>query len=820
MTYYSDALIPPDPYFFDREQDEPMQAWPRYQLQLDQLAAQDQLRTRRFIRRRCAEGESSDSEMEGAADGPKRAAVPTPSSTDTSKAKEQEYVKLDPRDIGMSVGLKQLYSGKEDKRGRFTWQTTIPEDLGKPAEDAESEKWAIIVRNTKVYNDPKKVLAIHSIVIQSPLLKELLKQVLADYPGVTVGLKRLEFSGRFEPLIHRWHQLNTAITALKEHQRADAEAASDNEIRIKHAELLHDLLTKEFKETIEASTDLIGQGVMTYEHLWTLFQPGSSVYSKQQGQDRIFRMHSSKYGTDRNGNPVYWLTCQYVDYDGTRWGTQKLNMSISSFEGTRPITNLPTLPLDFHQDKAGVIARLTERGGKVEKLAGSHYRAYNGIGWRLNNMGGKDKYTIKGRVVLDTYGWNRFNPNMSIFVTPLHVKQATGPSGSGGDDSPVGEFGGDDEYEDGYDEEEGGMPMDGFFADEEDDEIKKLVLTDEQKMICSPLVRGYALKEKVWLNLFVNAVLDIDFNSRAFDSLVLPKNQKELILGFTATQQSYRSQFDDVIEGKGRGIILLLCGPPGVGKTLTAESVAEEMKVPLYMMSAGDLGLDPRHVESKLQGILDMCTRWNAILLLDEADVFLEERSLHELERNKLVSIFLRVLEYYEGIMFLTTNRVQTFDQAFQSRIHISLEYHELDAKSRKTVWNNFLQQHDISQTAARVRRLKALPSAAKAPPTNDVTTNGDVPNGSNGFADVDKALELRKKQTLPHQLTAKHIDKLSQLNLNGRQIKNFLKTAQLLASRRGEGLSYEHVDTVMEVTQHLHNTTQESERTKQSFFS
>lgn len=88
-----------------------------------------------------------------------------------------------------------------------------------------------------------------------------------------------------------------------------------------------------------------------------------------------------------------------------------------------------------------------------------------------------------------------------------------------------------------------------------------------------------------------------------------------------------------------------------MGKTLTAESVAEEMRAPLYQMSAGDLGLDPRHVESKLQGILDMCTRWNSILLLDEADIFLEERSLHELERNKLVSIFLRVLEYYEGIM-------------------------------------------------------------------------------------------------------------------------------------------------------------------------
>jgi hypothetical protein len=395
-----DALVPPEPYFLTDEDEE--------RLQLLRLQAAHQ-RTHRINRRRALglnhheDDDSSDSDnMENLTDALKGAKL-TPESGDTPK---EELVKLDPAEIGMSVGLKHLYSGKEDRRGRFQWQPKPPEDLGKPAEDAESEKWAIIVRNTKVYNDPKKVLSIHSIVVQSPLLKDLLKDVLAGYPGVTVGLKRLEFSGRFEPIIHRWAELNSAINALKTKQRS-GEADSDVEDRIKHAELLHDLLKKEFADTIEASTDLKSQGVITYEHLWTLFQPGSFVYSKQQGQDRIFRLHSSKYGQDRNGNPVYWLTCQYVDYDGSRWGTNKLNLSISLFEGTRPITNLPTLPLDSHTEKEALMARLVERGSKVEKLAGSHYLAYNGIGWRLNSMGDKDKYSIKGRIVIDTYGWNR-----------------------------------------------------------------------------------------------------------------------------------------------------------------------------------------------------------------------------------------------------------------------------------------------------------------------------------------------------------------------------------------------------------------------------
>lgn len=342
--------------------------------------------------------------------------------------------------------------------------------------------------------------------------------------------------------------------------------------------------------------------------------------------------------------------------------------------------------------------------------------------------------------------------------------------------------------------------MEGHFLDEEEDgeEAARLPLTDLQKMICTPIVRGYSLKDKMWLNFFVNSLHDITFNTKAFESLVLPDNEKELILGFASTPEAYRRQFDDVVEGKGRGMVILLCGPPGTGKTLTAEGVAEEMKTPLFVMSAGDLGLDPRHVETKLQGVLDMCTRWNAILLLDEADVFLEERSLHELERNKLVSIFLRVLEYYEGNMILTTNRVQTFDPAFQSRILISIDYKELTVDSRRAVWTNFLKKHDETQTAARAKPPKAVEDS--------------------GSAD---AHEQHVKRTLPHQISKSDIDHLARtLVLNGRQIKNVLKTAQLLALRTGEGLGKQHIEKVLQVTQHLHNSTREKESTRNSVFS
>ncbi|EME46782.1 hypothetical protein DOTSEDRAFT_125767 [Dothistroma septosporum NZE10] len=696
----------------------------------------------------------------------------------------------------MRSTTQQLYSGKEDKRGRFQWQTEIPEDVGEPVEDAESEKWALVVRKVRVYGDPKKTLAMHSVLVQSPLLKELLENVLSDYPGVTVTLKRLEFSGRFEPLIHRWPQLKSAVGELRQKQQEGDTDVCLGE-RIMHAELLDSLLTKEFADIHEAVGDMTKNGVTTYEHLWVLFQPGAIVYSKQDNQDRALLLQSSKYGVDRNQQKVLWLTCRYVDFDGTSFGTQKLNLSIAEFDGVCPIDSLAAFPIEHHSSAEKLKAKLMERGGKIEELAGSHYRNYNGVGWKLNSMAQKEPTTVKGRIVVDTFGFNRFNPDQAIYLTPLHARENPAAAPASGSSMPAAGMANTfirvtrslentgrlpvniNDYDD------GGMPADGFF-DHEAESKTRAPLSEEHKILCIPLVRGYALREKVWLNFFVNSVQDITFSEKAFEALVLPANQKELLLGFSKTNQSEDNQFDDVIAGKGKGIIVLLCGPPGVGQTLTAESVAEEMRVPLYMMSAGDLGLDSRTIEMKLQGVLDMCTRWKAVLLIDEADVFLEQRDLHNLERNKLVSIFLRVLEYYEGTMFLTTNRVQTFDPAFQSRIHISLEYAELDTKARRSIWKTFLDQHNDRATGAVV----------------------------DGFA-----AERGGRGALAHTMSESDMRRLSQLELNGRQIKNVLKVAAMLAALHDQALGYGHVEAAMEGTQYLYKATQASDQTKSSLF-
>ncbi|XDG10535.1 hypothetical protein ABKA04_010150 [Annulohypoxylon sp. FPYF3050] len=205
-------------------------------------------------------------------------------------------------------------------------------------------------------------------------------------------------------------------------------------------------------------------------------------------------------------------------------------------------------------------------------------------------------------------------------------------------------------------------------------------------------IKGFNLRKKRWLDLPVDNLGDVVWNTKAFDSLVLEESTKELIKALVSNQtETERST--DVISGKGNGLILLLHGGPGTGKTLTAESVAETAEKPLYPVTCGDIGTEPEAVENYLESVLHLGKTWGCVVLLDEADVFLEQRSLEDLRRNALVSVFLRVLEYYEGILILTSNRVGTFDEAFKSRIQLSVHYKNLNAEDRGRIWSNFISR-------------------------------------------------------------------------------------------------------------------------------
>ncbi|EUC46495.1 hypothetical protein COCMIDRAFT_92717, partial [Bipolaris oryzae ATCC 44560] len=263
-------------------------------------------------------------------------------------------------------------------------------------------------------------------------------------------------------------------------------------------------------------------------------------------------------------------------------------------------------------------------------------------------------------------------------------------------------------------------------------------------------VVSYDLRRKRWIDLQVDHIRDVVWNTQAFESLAIDDDAKEL-LEAVVTNQIVSSKGTDIIADKGNGLIILLHGGPGTGKTFTAKSMADFSKKPLYRVTCGDIGTNPEQVETYLESVLHLGLTWDCVVLLDEADVFLEERGQSDLVRNALVSVFLRVLEYYQGILVLTSNRVGTFDEAFKSRIQLTLHYDKLNTAQRRKIWRNFIQ------------RLKTLGD-------NNVE-----------FDDI-------------HD----HIDDLVTREMNGRQIRNVITTARQLAQYRGKKLCYAHLQHVI----------------------
>ncbi|KAJ2991740.1 hypothetical protein NUW58_g2409 [Xylaria curta] len=196
---------------------------------------------------------------------------------------------------------------------------------------------------------------------------------------------------------------------------------------------------------------------------------------------------------------------------------------------------------------------------------------------------------------------------------------------------------------------------------------------------------AYALRERKFFSGAIESFFKLAAGDDPFDSLKIDEKHIRIVQSVVwshfqrksmESSSISQSQMDqDLIRGKGRGLVILLHGAPGVGKTATAEAVALWHRKPLFVITCGDLGFTPQGVESSLSEIFRLAHLWDCILLLDEADVFLSQRETNALQRNALVSVFLRVLEYYNGILFLTTNRVGTLDEAFKSRVHLSLYY-------------------------------------------------------------------------------------------------------------------------------------------------
>ncbi|MCJ1223699.1 hypothetical protein MMC12_000342, partial [Toensbergia leucococca] len=703
-------------------------------------------------------------------------------------------IAIDDKDIKKALSSKG--KGKKKKRGSKVdfvrvdqlWDSSIHNyKLTETTEDADADEYDQYVFTVRRKFDWENKYTDTVVDIKSKPLKEALTHVMGAVKGVSFA----EETPSVDPnmLFLYLEELRMHMKELKLQKKTQKKKKVKKAALMKaaHVKVLVKYLDKDYAETKKTLYPLLESNTITFDLLWALFKSNEIAYCETYSNPDEPRAFKIEYATKESSfmkGTWYNIEGRYLEYDGKTFGMGTMEVEVEQFKGPRKISSLACYPLKYHRDSEALKQQLVERGKKFVALKGMNYRFHKGMGFYKKKRQ-VIKVNINGRVMVDPAIHRRINPNYPISTVKPKDPDILDEDEESNDDScgccetsdedaqrPRGQLEDADkprikmklvvDDEDRPHIVEVEIDENGNEVQKEDidqlpgqDGSVEREFSEEELLIASPVVLGFAFSEKLWLEFTVSGINDIDWNEGAFSSLVLPENQKSIVKALVESHTFQASRnIDDVIQGKGRGLVAVLHGPPGTGKTLTAEGIAELLKCPLYMVSAGELGTNPRELEAELNKILDIAHSWGAVLLLDEADVFLEKRTIQDIHRNALVSIFLRLLEYFQGILFLTTNRVETFDDAFQSRIHVALRYGELTTKAKRSVWKMFLDK-------------------VKAKEGVEIVI----------FKEAD-------------------YDKLARHNLNGRQIKNAVRTAQALAVNEKNPLSMEHIAKVLEVAE------------------
>lgn len=198
-----------------------------------------------------------------------------------------------------------------------------------------------------------------------------------------------------------------------------------------------------------------------------------------------------------------------------------------------------------------------------------------------------------------------------------------------------------------------------------------------------PFITLFSLNKHMRVRHHVMKMRVHKYDKELADKLVLKDDLKALI---SLLIEHQGSEFQDIIAEKGKGAVVLLCGKPGTGKTLTAEVYAESAEKALYSIQCSQLGLTAETIEKTLLNCFKRAKRWGAVMLLDEADVYIHKRG-DSIRQNAIVGVFLRVLEYQDAVLFMTTNRQDDVDDAIASRCIAKLVYEYPDKDEQARLW-------------------------------------------------------------------------------------------------------------------------------------
>ncbi|KAI0436388.1 P-loop containing nucleoside triphosphate hydrolase protein [Xylaria telfairii] len=504
-------------------------------------------------------------------------------------------------------------------------------------------------------NEGKKEPA--RIYVNSRPLCRLLHYVLYGSKGDSSDLQILS---PYRPLFVHYFRI----------EKIGSELFADDKETLAHLHQLTAWIRSQFKSEFKAHSDFITSEVkaVQYDHLWTLFSPKTIVVSTVAGTHRAFRVSDSSYNEETGeAPPGFKMILVYVDFDGDKVGEVMTPLLIHKYPSSqkRRLCDLEVQPLEWIKDSALVEKSLQMQGDIFSNCIGQCYAWYDGIALaRTGN--GFDPVHVEGRIIIDSKAFNREVKRLLCI------------------DKPIIE----------HDIQDNSAPV---------------KLPKGYTLICNDTVSGFSFTANKLMLFSVNYISSIPKHSQhSFDELILDEQIKTALRTLAVDHAEKCGTISYGESGKGRGLICLLHGPRGAGKTLTAECVADAAGCPLYTVSSGELGLTSTALEYDLTHIMRRALAFKAILLIKDVDLFLQREEYSHFEHYAIIATFLRMLDSYTGILFLTTTHITSLDDAFLSRIHLPIFYEKLSPGLRLDLWFSLYKDgsHEIRVTKKDFQRL------------------------------------------------------------------------------------------------------------------
>jgi hypothetical protein len=437
-----------------------------------------------------------------------------------------------------------------------------------------------------------------------------------------------------------------------------------------------------WRDVIGAARESIGKGQVSYRGLMELFQIGSVVRgasSSLGGADVAYRVLDVYYSTMRSmfgGKKfVFTIACEFVVNVG-QFVMASFEEKLEEFEGERELVTLPF--------------QLLERRTRSSWRAAPRWRRW---AWRARFAPTAPARSSRTAATPTARRCSRRSaPAAASSTTCAASCSATAP-GAGFDGPGTAINATLKAYRVLLRSQ---MDGESAAARAERARVAQLRIFDrlppELACIAWPAVVAFSITAKVWGHVIVHGLAPVAFALDAWDKVILPAKTKELLL---ATAQFFvsgaQNRLADITPGKATGTLVLLHGPPGTGKTVCVEALAELHRRPLYVLSFGELGTDTTTLESTMNNVLALCAEWGSFVLLDEGDALLERRERGQLLLNSLVGVLLRSLDVFNGVLFVSSNRLAHVDPAALSRVTLAIHFRALDAQARAKVWHNVL---------------------------------------------------------------------------------------------------------------------------------